>query len=144
MDYGLGSFGDVRLEKAGAFLHRRLVTVGQRGIAIRSLGGNRAGEIRLTRLLRNTRMRIAEMIDHARDQTKRRVSGLHILAIQDTTSLRDDGGDYSLNLHPTIAVDVEGGTLLGLVHAEFLKHEGGKKASRGKRAIADEESVQRV
>lgn len=140
MDYGLGSFGDVRLEKAGAFLHRRLVTVGQRGIAIRSLGGNRAGEIRLTRLLRNTKMRIAEMIDHARDQTKRRVSGLHILAIQATTSLRDDGGDYSLNLHPTIAVDAEGGTLLGLVHAEFLKHEGGKKASRGKRAIADKES----
>ena len=54
------------------------------------------------------------MIEHARDQTKRRVSGLHILAIQDTTSLRDDGGAHSLNLHSTIAVDAESGTLLGL------------------------------
>lgn len=140
MVYGLGSFRDVRLKKAGAFLHQRLVEVGQRGIAIRSLGGNRAGEMRVTRLLRNPKVRIAEMIEHARDQTKRRVSGLHILAIQDTTSLRDDGSAHSLNLHPTIAVDAESGTLLGLVHAEFLKHEGGKKASRGKRAIKDKES----
>src|SRR3546814_3587739 len=39
--------------KRGVFLHRRLVEVGQRGVAVRSLGGNRAGEMRSTRFLRN-------------------------------------------------------------------------------------------
>jgi hypothetical protein len=116
------------------------VEVGQRGVAVRSLGGDRAGEIRMTRLLRNPKVCVEDMIEHVREQTARRVSGLHVLAIQDTTSLRDDGFDYSLNLHPTIAVEAETGALLGLVHAELLKHEGGKKASRKQRAIQDKES----
>jgi hypothetical protein len=94
----------------------------------------------MTRLLRNPKVRVEGMIEHAREQTARRVSGLHVLAIQDTTSLRDDGFDYSLNLHPTIAVEAETGALLGLVHAELLKHEGGKKASRKQRTIQDKES----
>ncbi len=140
MAYGLGSFRDERLRKGGAFLHQRLVAVGQRGIAVRSLGGNRAGKMRVTRLLRNENVRIEDMISPAREQTKCRFSGLHILAIQDTTSLRDDGVDYSLNVHPSIAVDAEAGTVPGLVHAACLKHEGGKKASRGKRSIKDKES----
>ena len=94
----------------------------------------------MTRLLRNPKVRIEEMIEHAREQTLSRVGGLHILAIQDTTSLRDDGSACSFNLHPTIAVEAETGAVLGLVHAEFLKHEGGSKASRKKRAIKDKES----
>src|SRR3546814_6133840 len=40
--------------KRGVFLHRRLVEVGQRGVAVRSLGGNREGEMRITRFLRNS------------------------------------------------------------------------------------------
>ena len=94
----------------------------------------------MTRLLRNPKFRIDDMIEHAREQTLNRVGGLHILAIQDTTTLRDDGSNCSLNLHPTIAIEAETGSVLGLVHAEFLKHEGGKKASRYKRAIADKAS----
>jgi len=94
----------------------------------------------VTRLLRNPKVRTDDMIEHSREQTLNRVGGLHILAIQDTTTLRDDGCNRSLNLHPTIAIEAETGTVLGLVHAEFLKHEGGKKASRYKRAIADKAS----
>jgi hypothetical protein len=140
MDYGLGDFGDARLKKGGAFLHRRLVEVGQRGVAVRALGGNRAGEMRVTRLLRNPKVRIEEMIECARKQTFNRVGGLHVLAIQDTTSLCDDGSGNSFNLHPTIAIEAETGAVLGLVHAEFLKHEGGKKKTAKKRAIQDKES----
>ena len=117
-----------------------MVEVGPRGVAVRSLGGNRAGEIRLTRFLRNRKVSVEEMIEHARASTRKRVAGLHILAIQDTTSLRDDGGQCSIAAHPTIAVDAEGGTLLGLLHAQILKREGGRKASRRKRAIEDKES----
>ncbi len=68
------------------------------------------------------------------------MTGLHVLAIQDTTSLRDDGGNHSIAAHPTIAVDAEAGTLLGVVHAQILKREGGRKASRRARPIEDKES----
>ncbi|MEO0810572.1 MAG: hypothetical protein AAFW82_08055 [Pseudomonadota bacterium] len=88
-------------------------------------------------------MRIKGMIEHARTQTFSRVSGLHVLAIQDTASLRDDGSGHSFNLHPTIAVDAETGAPLGLVHAEFLKHKGGKKRTAKKRAIEEKESQRR-
>src|ERR1700722_20951700 len=39
--------------KRGAFLHGRLVARGAEGVRIRRLGGDRAGEIRVTRFLRN-------------------------------------------------------------------------------------------
>lgn len=122
------------------FLHRRLVEVGQRGITVRSLGGGRAGEMRLTRFLRNPKVSAREIIAEAFGRTAGRVSGRHILAIQDTTSLRDDGAKHSIHAHPTIAVDAESGALLGLVHADVLIRNGGLKARRKTRAFADKES----
>jgi hypothetical protein len=140
MDYTLGRFGDRRLERGGAFLMERLITVGQSGVRVRPLGGHRAGEIRLGRFLRNDNVTHKEMIATACARTASRVAGRHVLVIQDTTSLRDDGDQYSRNLHPSIAVDAADGSLLGLVHASFHTRTGGKKASCGKRAFADKES----
>ena len=65
---------------------------------------------------------------------------MDILAIQDTTTLRDDGKLSSLNLHPMIAVDAHDGGLLGLVDAVFLSHVGGKKHLCKKRPFAEKES----
>jgi len=76
----------------------------------------------------------------ARLRTAGLVRGRHILAIQDTTTLRDDGKLDSLNLHAMIAVDADDGGLLGLIDAVFLKHVGGKKSQRAVRAFADKES----
>ena len=39
-----------------------------------------------------------------------------------------------------IAVDATDGALLGLVHAEFLRRTGGKKALCGKRPFEEKES----
>jgi hypothetical protein len=117
----------------------RLVSVGQSGISVRRVGGDRAGEIRFTRFLRNPRVSPGEMVATARARTVGLVKGRHILAIQDTTSLRDDGKLNSLNLHAMIAVDAADGALLGAVDAVFLKHRGGKKNLRA-RAFADKES----
>jgi hypothetical protein len=117
----------------------RLVSVGQSGINVRRVGGDRAGEIRITRFLRNPRVRPEEMVATARSRTAGLVKGHHILAIQDTTSLRDDGKLDSLNLHAMIAVNADDGGLLGLVEGVFLKHVGGKKPLRA-RAFADKES----
>ena len=118
----------------------RLVSVGQSGISVRRVGGDRAGEMRFTRFLRNDRVRPEEMVTTARSRTAGLVKGRHILAIQDTTTLRDDGKLSSLNLHPMIAVDAADGALLGLVDAVFLKHAGGKKHLCKKRPFAEKES----
>jgi len=118
----------------------RLVTVGQAGVRVRCLGGNRAGEVRIGRFLRNRRVTPQEMMATARAHTAGLVKGRHVLAIQDTTSLRDDGDQRSLHLHPMIAVDAADGTLLGLVHATFLRRTGGSRAQRNNRRFEAKES----
>lgn len=96
--------------------------------------------MRFTRFLRNRRVRPDEMVASALARTTGLVKGRHILAIQDTTTLRDDGKQRSLNLHPMIAVDAHDGGLLGLVDAVFLNRTGGKKRLCAKRAFAEKES----
>jgi Transposase DDE domain len=118
----------------------RLVCVGQSGVSVRRVGGNRAGEMRFTRFLRNPRVSPPEMVATARARTAKRVRGRHILAIQDTTTLRDDGRQCSLNLHAMIAVDAGDGAPLGLVEAIFLDRAGGKKRLCAKRPFAEKES----
>ncbi len=107
---------------------------------MRSLGGSRSGEIRLTRFLRNDKVSVSEIIASAAARTAARVSGLHILAIQDTTSLRNDGDQLGMVAHPTIAVDASSGALLGLVHGRILRRRGGKRVSRKSRSFDEKES----
>lgn len=140
MDNSLGAFNEERQERSGIFLMERLIAVGQSGISVRALGGSRAGEIRVTRFLRNDDVTPAKMIEIAAARTATRVGGRHILVIQDTTSLRDDGKKNSRNLHPSIAVDADTGTILGLVHATFHTRSGGKKDLCGKRPFEEKES----
>lgn len=118
----------------------RLVAVGQSGVRVRPLGGNRAGEVRIGRFLRNRRVTPGEMVASASARTAGLVKDRHVLVIQDTTSLRDDGDQCSLHLHPAIAVEARDGALLGLVHAAFLGRTGGKKALRAKRPFTEKES----
>jgi hypothetical protein len=121
-------------------LLERLATVGQSGVRVRPVGGNRAGEMRITRFLRNPKVTPAAMFAAAASRTADLVKGRHVLAIQDTTTLRDDGQQHSLLLHPTIAVDALDGALYGLMHAQLLHRHGGKKASRKQRPFAEKES----
>jgi len=121
-------------------LHERLVTVGQRGVSVRFLGGNRAGEMRVGRFLRNPKVTHGEIFAQAAAGTAGRVAGLHVLAIQDTTSLRDDGAGRSLVAHATIALEAEAGALLGLAHGEILSRAGGLAESRKARAFDEKQS----
>jgi len=122
------------------FLHERLVAVGSRGISVRRLGGSRAGEMRITRFLRNDAVSLEEMQAHAMARTCARSVGRHVLAIQDTTTVRADADGHSITLHPVIAVDALEGSLLGLVSAQFLMREGGKRAKHQTVKFADKES----
>lgn len=127
--------------KRGVFLHERLVALGGRGARVRRLGGGRAGEMRITRFLHNRRVSVTEMVVTAASRTAGRLSGRYVLAIQDTTSVREraDGG-RSVVLHPTIAVDRETGALLGLMHADLLIRSRGQRQTRKQRTIADKQS----
>ena len=80
------------------------------------------------------------MIATAAARTAERARGRHVLAIQDSTTLRDDGGQNSLLLHAMIAVDAEDGALLGPVEATFLRREGGRKERRKQTPFEQKES----
>ena len=106
---------------------------------MRRLGGDRAGEIRLTRFLRNEAVSCEEMVSHAAERTASRCVGRHVLAIQDTTVLRSrgGGGDY---LHAVLAVDAQDGAILGLIDGRFLERESGRRAARRLAMIEEKES----
>jgi hypothetical protein len=120
----------------------RLVASSQSGVRVRALGANRAGEMRLFRFLHNKRVTPGEMVSAARTRTLARVRGRHVLAIQDTTSLRDQSNTsrHSLHLHPTIAVDAADGAVMGLVDARMLTRMGGKRATKKRRPFEEKES----
>ena len=117
----------------------RLVGSGGRAIGVRKLGGDRAGEIRLTRWLRNEAVTIEEMVSEAARRTAARCVGRSVLPIQDTTVVRSEGGgdDY---LHVVLAVDAEDGTILGLIDAQFLGRTQGKRTQRQAIPIEEKES----
>jgi hypothetical protein len=119
-----------------------LVAQSQGGVRLRALGGSRAGEMRVFRFLHNERVTPGTMIEAARTRTLARVSGRHVLAIQDTTSLRDESNTskHSLHLHPTLAVDATEGAIVGLVDAQILTRAGGQRATKRKRPFADKQS----
>lgn len=112
---------------------------GGRRLRVRRLGGDRAGEIRLTRFLRNAAVTPEAMVAEAGVRTAQRCAGLHVLAIQDTTVVRSQGGG-GLYLHPTLAVDAASGAIVGLTHAAFLSRTGGKKAERRRKPITEKQS----
>ena len=125
--------------KRGAFLHARLVETGGRGVRVRRLGASRAGEIRLTRFLRNPAVTVEEMAAEAAARTAGRCAGRAVLAIQDTTVVTSQGGG-GLYLHAVLAVDEDDGAILGLMHACFLARDAGRRSARGSRPLAEKES----
>jgi hypothetical protein len=117
----------------------RLLEQGGRPVRVRPLGGTRAGEIRLTRFLRNPAVGIEEMLAQAARRTAERSRGREVVAIQDTTVIRSEGGggDY---LHVVLAVDALDGSILGLIDAQFLQRSGGRRGQRGAAGIEQKES----
>jgi hypothetical protein len=117
----------------------RLLSVGARAVRVRRLGGDRAGEIRLTRFLRNAAVTPREMVAQASQRTSQRCQGRDILVIQDTTVIRSEGGggDY---LHAAMALDAGDGAILGLVDGQFLRRTSGHKALRRDLPVEEKES----
>ena len=140
MEQEASSFGDCRLDQAKRFIHDRLVSHGPDGISVRRLGGNRAGEIRIGRFLRNGKVTEERIIEPVAAATSSRVGGLHVLSIQDTTSFRDDGRGNGLVGHATIAVEAEQGTLLGLLDAQLIERREDDPEPAPGRSFRDRQS----
>lgn len=106
---------------------------------VRRLGGNRAGEIRLTRFLRNGSVTPRQMAAQASRGTSERCQGRDVLVIQDTTVIRSEGGggDY---LHAAMALDAGDGAILGLVEGRFLQRASGRKGLRRDLPVEEKES----
>ncbi len=75
MDVG-SHFGDYCLDQTESFIHTRLVEVGPHGISVRSVGGNRAGEVRMGRFLRNEKVTVNKIVEKAASHTASRVDGI--------------------------------------------------------------------
>lgn len=118
----------------------RLVAQGARGVRVRRLGGSRAGEIRLTRFLRNPSVTLGEMSLTAFARTRAACRGREVLAVQDTTVTRSSGGGGSY-LHAMIAVDAASGAVLGPLDAQFIERSAGGTASRRQRPFEDRQSA---
>ncbi len=94
------------------------------------------------RFLRNEKVTVNKIVEKAASNTVSRVDGMHILAIQDTTSFRGDGSGNSINGHVTIAVEAEQGALLGLVDTQLIERSGGgKKPSQNRLLCENRESA---
>jgi Transposase DDE domain len=96
--------------------------------------------MRITRFLHNPKVTLGEMVSTALARTSAGVGGRHVLAIQDTSSLRVDEKGVGLSFHPVIAVDASAGTVLGLVDNIFLRRSGGERAKRKQRGFEDKDS----
>jgi len=121
-------------------LYERLVAHGGRGVSVRRLGGDRAGEMRITRFLHNPKVTPAAMLSLALARTTAQVAGRHVLAIQDSSALRVDEKGVGLSFHPVIAIDADAGTVLGLVDNFFLSRRGGERAKRRERPFEEKDS----
>ena len=120
-------------------MHDRLVRTAGQGLRVRRLGGDRAGEIRLTRFLRNPAVSPLEMAVAAGRRTVERCAGRSVVVIQDTTVTRSEGGGGEY-LHVALAIDAEDGAILGLIDAVFLHRTAGRKQLRHALPIEQKQS----
>src|ERR1700678_4831163 len=131
--YGVGRFGDARLEARGALLHEALVA--NPGCRVRRIaGGVRRKEMGFTRFLRNSRVSPRALSEAAAARVAGAVEGRDVLAIQDTSQIVlgnrkkakqgygpvGKGGNLrGVLMRLVMAVDAGSGDLLGLVDVEI-------------------------
>lgn len=125
------------------------------GGSIRKLGGDRAGEMQIHRLLRNKKVTVEKLAEQAGRRTGQLAQGLDVVVIQDTTEISVNvtdagvagfgpvgrgGAVRGVLAHAGLCLD-KSGSVLGLVDARVWTRTGGKRVSDSrKRDFADKES----
>lgn len=90
--------------------------------------------------MRNRAVSTQEMVSTAAYRTCSRLAGRHVLAIQDTTTVRGEAKGECIAMHPLIVVDALEGALLGLADASLFVRAGGKRGARKAKSFDDKES----
>jgi hypothetical protein len=126
----LGGFGDVRLHHAGADL---LAAMGERpATCVHALAKDCNKALSFGRFLDHHAVNYAEMLITTGHFTAQRAARRHVLAVQDTTEFNFPGHaasksgfgrsgnnrDLGLFLHPTVAVDADHDSPIGLAGAQ--------------------------
>jgi hypothetical protein len=149
---GIGYFGDMRREQAGASLFERVVAAGS--LVLREAGGSRAGELSASRFLGSPHVKPEEILQTAGRRTAAACPGRRIVAAQDTTEINFKGRDRRRNglgpagdgqspgffCHTMIAIDADEDTLLGVLHARIWTRGRNRVTARRSRGIEDKES----
>lgn len=128
--------------------------VEKRTVSLRNLANNRSTEVKFGRFLSNEKVTMNELIEQSTKRTGQLVSGLHVLAIQDTTELNyqahagrvsglgtvGNGKDVGLFLHPLLVLEAHSGACLGLgaIHT-WMRHKT-KNKDYQKQPIEEKES----
>jgi hypothetical protein len=153
MDYSLGRFGDVRLDRAGGEFVARMVA--HSTVCVRRLGGSRGGILRFDRVLGSARVTVEKIITGWAERTRAAAAGRHVLAIQDTTEVKfktsahrrrglglvKKGNVHGVLAHSMIAVDAASGACLGPVTGEVWTRAGRVKTPHRDRRLCERESA---
>ena len=152
-DYFIGNFGDVRRAAAGARMFEQVVTTGS--LVLRTIGGDRAGELSAGRFLDSPCVTPEEILTTAARRTAKACVGRRIVAAHDTTEVNFSGRDFKREglgpagdgkalgffCHGMIAVDADDEALLGVVHAKIWTRSGKTLPKRRTRKIEEKESI---
>jgi hypothetical protein len=138
MEVTLGRFGDRRLEKGGSFCSTGWLRLGAAESGYAGLAQTARARSK-SRGFRATRRSASAKWSKPRRRALTRVAGRHVLAIQDTTTVRAEEKGRCIALHPVIAVDAIEGALLGFVDGRFFMRNGDKAVLHKDKAFAEKE-----
>jgi hypothetical protein len=153
MDWSVGSFGDIRLDKVGATILERMVQC--KTVCLRQLGGDRGGELRVGRFFASEKVSAERIVEDRGRLTGPASAGRHVLAIQDTCEVKfpttaqnrrglgpvKKGNAYGVLVHAMIAVDAPTGACLGLIGGEVWTRDGVVEVAPHNRPLAERESM---
>ena len=149
----MAGFGDVRVAERADWFVERIALTGS--LVLKRVGGGRAGEIAVNRLLSSPNCSAAAVIDTFSARMAGACAGRQIVCAQDTSEINfkgraarreglgpaGDGVSPGFFIHPLVAIDVKDGALLGIGGAHIWTRPAGKASSRHKRAPGGKESA---
>lgn len=150
--YKIGNFGDLRLERAGAFLSQAMIE--EQVVCMRKLGRHAAGTKKIHRFFSNEKVTLTELSESVSSKIGPLARDRHLLVIQDTTEINyqnhadrthdlgpvGNGKDIGFFLHPGLVVDADDSTCLGLSSVISWQRTGELKDNYKKLPIEEKES----
>lgn len=151
----MSGFGakNIQLERRGERVFEQIVETSS--LVIKTVGGDRAGEIGAHRFLESDDVSVASICAQFSGRTAAACAGQRIVVAQDTTEINFAGRDKARKglgpagaagntvgffMHPGIAIDVASEALLGLVTLQIWTRDEHPRSDRRKRALEDKES----